>query len=257
METLKTNGIEIAWRRRGRGTPLVLVHGFPLDGTIWDDVVPLLANEFDVIVPDLRGFGRSTTDVGPCTITDMAGDLAALLDHLDLSEAMLAGHSMGGYVALAFAKKHPGRASGLCLVASQAGADTPEGKEGRYRTIEAVTAAGTGALVETMAPKLTADPRLQELLRALMSRQSRAAVTGALGAMAERKDLTGFLSSFADPLVLVHGDADTLIPLARAYDVKAAAPSALVVEVPGAGHMPMLENPAATAAGILKMLAMD
>ncbi|MBM4132036.1 alpha/beta fold hydrolase, partial [bacterium] len=156
----------------------------------------------------------------------------------------------------AFAKKHPGRASGLCLVASQAGADTPETKAGRYQSIEAVTAAGTAALIDTMAPKLTADPRLQESLRALMSRQSPTTVIGALGAMAERKDLTGFLSSFADPLVLVHGDADTLIPLARAYAVKAAAPSALVVEVPGVGHMPMLENPTATAAGILKMLAM-
>lgn len=257
MKTLKTNGIEIAWRRQGRGAPLVLVHGFPLDGSIWDDVVPLLAGEFDVIVPDLRGFGRSTTTGGPCAITDLAGDIAALLDHLDLSEAMLAGHSMGGYVSLAFAKKYPGRASGLCLVASQAGADTPEGRAGRYRTIEAVKAAGTGALVETMVPKLTADPRVQESVRALMSRQSPAAVTGALGAMAERKDLTGFLSSFADPLVLVHGDADTLIPLARAFDVKAAAPAALVVEVPGAGHMPMMENPAATAAGILTLLSMD
>ena len=257
MKTLKVNGMELAWRRHGKGTPLVLVHGFPLDGSIWDEVVPLLTDEFDVIVPDLRGFGRSTTLDAPYTVTDMAGDIAALLAHLGLDEAMLAGHSMGGYVALAFAKKYSGRASGLCLVSSQSGADAPEGKAGRYKTAEAVRDSGTGGLVDTMTPKLTADPRVQQLVHEVMARQSPAAVIGALGAMAERKDLAEFLSSYMDPLVLVHGTDDTLIPLARAYDIKAVAPAALVVEVPGAGHMPMLEDPAATAAGILNLLSME
>lgn len=259
MKTITHNGLELAYRRHGKGrnTPLVLIHGFPLDSSIWDQVVPLLTDAFDVIVPDLRGFGRSTTVETPYTVTEMAGDIAALLDHLELDEAMLAGHSMGGYVALAFARKYPGRVSGLCLVSSQCGADTAEGRAGRYKTIESVRASGTGGLVDAMTPKLTADPKVQGLVRDLMAKQSPAAVVGALGAMAERKDLSEFLGSFMEALVLIHGTDDTLIPLARAFDAKAVAPTAQVVEIAGAAHMPMLEYPAETAAGLHALLNAD
>ncbi len=106
----------------------MLIHGFPLDHTSWNEVATLLENDFDLILPDLRGFGQSTTVETPYTMSDMADDLAGLLDHLGIEKVALAGHSMGGYVALAFAKKYPQRVSGLGLVASQAAADSPERK---------------------------------------------------------------------------------------------------------------------------------
>ena len=115
MKTISVNGINLAYTRRGQGIPLVLIHGFPLDHTSWDEVAPILENKFDVILPDLRGFGQSTTIESPYSMADMADDIARLLDDLGIEKAAIAGHSMGGYVALAFLKKYPQRVIGLGL----------------------------------------------------------------------------------------------------------------------------------------------
>lgn len=84
MKKIIFNGIELAYERRGRGTPLVLIHGYPLDHSIWTEVAKLLENDFDLILPDVRGFGESTTVAEPYTMTNLAGDMAALLDALGL-----------------------------------------------------------------------------------------------------------------------------------------------------------------------------
>jgi len=104
MKKVNVNGFNIAYTRQGQGTPLVLVHGYPLDRTTWNEMLPLLENDFDLIVPDLRGFGESDLVEGPYTISDMASDIAVLLDTLNTEKAILVGHSMGGYVVLAFAR---------------------------------------------------------------------------------------------------------------------------------------------------------
>jgi len=254
MNTVAINGIKLAYTRRGKGTPLVLIHGYPLDHTSWDEVVSLLENKFDVITPDLRGFGQSTTVETPYTISDMAADLAGLLDHLKIEKVALAGHSMGGYVALAFAKKYPQRVSGLGLVSSQAAADSPEGKDRRYQTAADVAQKGVGIVADSMTPKLSANERVQAFVRAVILRQTPSAVIGALQAMAEREDLMSNLSSVKFPVVLIHGNADALIPIERAKEIKAVLPSARLIEVLDAGHMPMMEFPDETAEG-LKFLA--
>src|SRR6187551_333276 len=123
MKTEKLNDVEIAYERRGKGTPLVLIHGYPLDHSIWEKVAGLLENDFDLILPDLRGFGASTTIDTPYTMEAIADDIAALLKNLGVKKAAIAGHSMGGYVALAFAKKYTAQVSGLALVSSQVLAD--------------------------------------------------------------------------------------------------------------------------------------
>jgi len=250
MNTVVVNGIKLAYTRRGKGTPLLLIHGYPLDHTSWDEVASLLENEFDVITPDLRGFGQSTTVETPYTISEMADDLAGLLDHLGIEKIALAGHSMGGYVALAFARKYPQRVSGLGLVSSQAVADSPEGKERRYQTAADVAQKGIGIVAEAMTPKLSADVRVRALVRAVIEKQSRPAVIGALKAMAEREDLMSYLSFVPFPVTLIHGDVDVLIPVERAKEIKAVLPSARFVELQGAGHMPMMEFPNETANGL-------
>ena len=254
METANVNSIQLAYERRGKGTPLVLLHGFPLDHHLWDEVVPLLEDSFDMIVPDLRGFGNSTTIDTPHSMDDYASDIARLLDHLNIQKAAIVGHSMGGYVALAFARLYPERVSGLGLVSSQVLADAPERKEGRYKSAADVSANGIGSVVESMAPKFTNDERLQAHARASMERQQPAAYIGALKAMAERLDSTSLLSSFQFPVVVVHGDADALIPVDRAREVKATLPQAHLVEISGAGHLPMMEAKKKTAEA-LKYLA--
>jgi 3-oxoadipate enol-lactonase len=255
MEKVNINSIQLAYERRGKrgSAPLVLLHGFPLDHHLWDEVVPLLEDAFDVILSDLRGFGDSTTVDSPYGMDDYASDIAGLLDRLGIQKAAIVGHSMGGYVALAFARLYPDRVSGLGLVSSQVLADPPERKEGRYKSAAEVSANGIGSVVEAMKGKFTSDEQLQAYARASMERQQPAAYIGALKAMAERADSTPLLSSFHFPVVVIHGDSDSLIPVDRAREVKAALPHAHLVEIPGAGHMPMMEA-AETTAEALKHL---
>ena len=250
MNTVAINGIKLAYIRRGKGTPLVLIHGYPLDHASWNEVASLLENEFDVIAPDLRGFGQSTTVETPYTILDMADDLAGLLDHLGIDKVALAGHSMGGYVALAFAKKYSQRMSGLGLVSSQAVADSPEGKDRRYQTAADVAQKGVGIVADAMTPKLSGNTRVQTFVRTVIEQQKKSAVIGALKAMAEREDLMPHLSTVTFPVVLIHGNADMLIPIERAKEMKALLPSAQFLELQGAGHMPMMEFAKETAKGL-------
>jgi len=250
MEKTDINGIKIAYERHGKGTPLVLLHGYPLDHHLWDDVVPLFKDTFDLIIPDLRGFGDSTTVATPYSMNDFASDLAGLLDQLGIQKTALAGHSMGGYVALAFAQRYPERMNGLALVSSQVLADPPDRKEGRYKTAAEVAEKGIRGVVETMTPKFTADPHWQAFARESMEQQQPAAYIGALKAMAERVDSTALLSSMQYPLVVIHGAADALIPIERAREVKAARPESTLVEISGAGHMPMCEAPNETVKGL-------
>lgn len=254
MEKVEVNGIRLAYDRRGKGTPLVLLHGYPLDHHLWDAVAPLLEDTFDLILPDLRGFGESSTVDSFYAMEDYAADIGSLLDRLGIQKAAIAGHSMGGYVALAFVRLFPGRVRGLGLISSQAPADSPERIEGRYKSAAEVAEHGIGSVVETMAPKFTVDEKLQAFARASMERQSPAAYIGALKAMAARVDSTQLLSSFLFPVVLVHGTSDQLIPIDRAREVKAALPLAYLVEISGAGHIPMMENKEQTAEA-LKHLA--
>src|SRR5215216_7118858 len=203
MEKIKINDIELAYDRRGTGSPLVLLHGYPLDHHLWDEVAPLLEDTFDLIIPDLRGFGESSTVDSFYAMEDFASDIAALLDHLGIQKAAIAGHSMGGYVALAFARLFPERVSGLGLVSSQVLADAPDRKEGRYKSAAEVADKGIASVVETMTPKFTSDPQLQRFARESMERQQPAAYIGALKAMAERVDSTPLLASLAVPVVVV------------------------------------------------------
>ncbi len=253
VNTVNVNGINVAYVRRGAGKPLVLIHGFPLDHTLWNETASLLVNDFDLILPDLRGFGESATVESPYGMSDMADDLAGLLDHLEIEKTSIAGHSMGGYVALAFAQKFQQRISGLGLVSSQAAADAPEGREKRYQTAQDVGERGVGVVADAMTAKLSADADVQAFVRRMMERQKPSAVIGALKAMAERDDSTPLLSTFELPLVLLHGDADALIPVGRARDIKSILPTARLVELHGAGHLPMIEFPQKTAEA-LKLL---
>ncbi len=235
--------VSLAYERFGRGAPLVLIHGFPLDHSIWDEVTPLLSSTFDLILPDLRGFGESVSSAPAWTMRDLADDLAALLDHLGLESAFLAGHSMGGYVALAFAAAYPQRVRGLALVSSQTAADAPEKRAARHAQVRQIAEDGIGETVAGMTTKLTADTRVQKFVHDLMRKQKPAGYIGSLQAMAERADTMSVLEKNSFPVLLIHGGADGLIPLERAREIQAKVPRARMVELSGAGHMPMMESP--------------
>ena len=250
MQTLTVNGTQIAFERTGTGPStgagLVLIHGFPLDHSTWDALLPYL-DGVDVLMPDLRGFGESAVVDGAYSIEDMANDVIALLDALHIGKAAFVGHSMGGYVALAIARKHKERVAGLGLVSTQALADNAERKAGRYATAEQVGEKGSVVVADAMAPKLSSNPQHIETLHALILRQPAAGVMGALAAMAERPDVTDALPTFQFPVVIVHGLADGLIPVERGREMKSAIAQAVLTEVPNSGHMPMWDAPVETA----------
>jgi pimeloyl-ACP methyl ester carboxylesterase len=253
MVKISLNGISLAFDRRGTGAPLLLVHGFPLDHTTWEPLLPHLEADFEVLMPDLRGFGQSDAPEGAYTIEQIAADLAALLDALKIQKTYLAGHSMGGYVALAFARAYPERVLGLGMVSSQVAADSPEGKAKRYATVGEVAVNGVSA-VAGMSEKLSANPAHVAFFRELILRQRPGGVIGALKAMAERQNASQLFSTFKFPVVLVHGLADALIPPERSREMKALLPQAELTELPGVGHSPSLEAPVETARALCKFL---
>ena len=244
---LRIDGLNIAYARAGAGIPLVLLHGYPLDRSIWDLLLPLLEHDFDLLMPDLRGFGESDVADPGRSLASYAADVLALMQQLGLIKAHVVGHSMGGYVALAFARHYPESTAGIGLVSSQTAADPPERKAGRYASARRILAEGVAPVAETMSAQLTGVPAIQASLRKLILGQRPAGLAFALEAMAERPDSTAVVTSSAKPVVIVHGDADALIAVDRAREIKDALPAAHYVELGGVGHMPMLEDPRAVA----------
>ncbi len=241
-----SQGLRLAFETSGEGEPLVLIHGYPLDRTIWRPLLPHL-DGLQVILPDVRGFGESQVAPPGFSMDDLAEDLAALLDHLRLERVFIGGHSMGGYIALAFARRYPQRVKGLALIASQAAADTPERRLARAETAARIEREGIGFVAEAMSTALTPLESLRPILRDLIRQQSPQALIGALQAMAARADALDLLRESTFPLLLVHGQADALIPIERAREVQAAVPRAYLVELEAVGHMPMMEAPLPTA----------
>ena len=254
MEKVHVNGVQLAYTREGTGKPLVLVHGYPLDHTIWNEVIPLLNNDFDIITPDLRGFGQSNVVESQYKISDMATDIAGLLDQLGVEKTAIAGHSMGGYISLAFARAYQERVTGLGLIASQALADTPERIQGRYEAADEIIKSGVEPVAEAFSLKLTPNQRVQTFVKKLIAEQQPAGLAGALKAMAERDDSSSVLSSLTFSVAIVHGNLDELIPIQRAQEIKAAVPHATLVELLEIGHMPMMEDPQSTARALRNLL---
>jgi pimeloyl-ACP methyl ester carboxylesterase len=230
-----------------------LIHGFPLDHSIWNETAELLKNDFDLILPDLRGLGESAGVDSAYTATDMADDLSALVDSLGVEKIALAGHSMGGYVALAFAVKYPYRVSSLALVCSQLSADTTEKREGRYKTAQQVEEEGVGVVADSMPAKFSSNEKTQNKIRDLILQQNKNGVSGALKVMADREDSKSFFALCDFPVILIHGGADELIPVERAREAKIILPSARLIELAGVGHAPMMDAPEKTA-DALRML---
>lgn len=253
MNKSSVNGLELAYESHGKGMPMVLLHGYPLDHTIWESLLPRLKNDFDLILPDLRGFGELQAAMKKFSMADCAADVAGLLEQLGIQKAAIVGHSMGGYVALAFARTNPGRLLGLGLVSSQALADTPEKKAGRNQEAEDILINGVRKVAEGMSVKLTAKPDLRTRLKELILRQRPEGLAGALRAMAERPDSTALLAEFDFPVAIVHGMEDQLIPIERARELQETVKKGYLVEIKNAGHMPMMETPKATAEALIEL----
>jgi poly(A) polymerase len=238
------------YQRPGNGTPVVLIHGYPLSHIIWQPILPLLEKEARLILPDLRGHGDSQTPEGNFIIDEMAEDIAGLMDFLKIKQAVLIGHSLGGYVALSFARMYPQRLIGLGLVSSRATADNPAQKAAREKMVAGIQAKGMEPVAEVMAGRLVADQKFAPGLRDLILKMDPAGAIGAVRAMAARQDSTIVLAGLKKPGLVIAGAADVLIPLEISQQMMVLSPDILYYEFEGVGHMPMLESPTRTAEAI-------
>jgi pimeloyl-ACP methyl ester carboxylesterase len=249
--TQRVNGTTLSYEERGeagRGPCVVLLHGFPLDSTMWKAQAPALAEAgHRVVAPDLRGFGKSASDA-PFTLESLADDVHTLLASVNALPCVLAGLSMGGYVALAYVKKYAADLRGLVLVDTKAEADTAEGKAGRQKMIDLVRKDGAKAVADQMMPKMLAKdsaarPHLGQSLRSIMEACPPKTIEHALAAMRDRPDRSGELSSIKVPTLVIVGDSDAITPPDVAKSMAEKVPGAQLVTIRGAGHMSPMERP--------------
>ena len=247
----------------GQGPPVILVHGFPLSRAIWAAQVAQLSAHYRLIAPDLRGHGDSEATPGLYSMELLADDILALLEALQINQPIvLGGLSMGGYVAMAFARRYPERLAGLLLTATRAGSDTSAGKDGRRQAIAAVQqASNIQPTVDSMLPKLFApqtyaeDPDLVLEVRSIMEHTSLDGVINAQLGMLARPDSTAMLSNLDVPGLVIHGDHDQIIPLEAAQDMADALPNGSMVVLKGTGHLLNMEKPAEFNKIVLNWLA--
>ena len=237
---------------RGDGPALLLLHGFPLDRTIWKHQLATLAG-WRRIAPDLRGMGASEAPAGVYSMATYADDMARLLDRLRIQRAVVAGLSMGGYIAFELLRRHRDRVAGLILCDTKAEADSAEGKRGRDQSIELVESRGAPALAERMVQMLLGrttqqtQPQLVQEVREMISRSPAPGLVGALRAMKDRADSTDLLGAIDVPTLVVVGQEDEITPPAAARKLKEAIPAAALTTIAGAGHVTPLEAPIAVS----------
>ncbi|MFD7578652.1 alpha/beta fold hydrolase [Kitasatospora sp. NPDC059817] len=253
----------VSVRESGTGTPLVLLHAFPLNASMWSaqlDALPgLTGDEARVLAPDQRGFGGTELGTDEPSLDLVADDLALLLEAAGIERAVVGGLSMGGYVALAFARRHPDRLAGLLLASTRATADTDAVRANRERIAAAVTARGSVQLLldeEVAAGQLGPDSRhLVERVRSLVAAASPAAVAWAQRAMAARPDALDVLAGLRVPTAVVAGAQDGLVAPEEAELMLRARPDAELTVIPGAGHLSALEAPEAFNTAVRDLLA--
>lgn len=230
----------------GQGPVVVLLHAFPLARSMWRPQIDTLRDAYRLIVPDLPGFGDSPLPASS-TIDGYADALADLLDDKDIhSPAIVGGLSMGGYVALAFARRHSHRLAGLVLADTRAEADDATTRANRDKMIAQARSGPASAILESMLPKLLAahaSPELAQTVRELGSAQKPATLAAALAALRDRPDATPGLASIRVPTLVIVGQDDVVTPPELARKLASGIPGAKLATIDKAGHLASLEQP--------------
>ena len=259
--TLRASQLDIHYREAGSGPAMLLLHAFPLDSEMFGNQVRDLSDQHRVIAPDFPGFGGSAVSAG-FTIDGAADLLAEFLDHLGINERVIVGGvSMGGYVALAFARRQPQRLRALVLIDTKAEADDETGRAGRDKSIELVLKEGPSALVNQLLPKLlgpstTANkPEVVEQVRQVATKQKPEAVVAALKALRDRPDAKPGLNHVSVPTLVVVGEHDSITPPTNAMALGDAIPNSRLSVITGAGHLSSMENPAMFTAVVREFLS--
>lgn len=256
------NGIHLNYVERGlpQGYPVIFLHGFPFNHTMWDPQMMALPHEVRAIAFDFRGHGSSDVGDGQYFLEFFVDDLFALMDHLGIASAALCGLSMGGYVALRAAQREPGRVRALVLADTRSEADSNESKVKRAHQSTMVRLRGVEAFADeflkaVLAPEtLAKNLPVAEKVRAMITANSAAGIAGTLLALATRTDTTDSLASIAVPSLILVGQLDALTPPDAARALHSRITGSELHIIPGAAHMSNLENPGSFNASLLSFL---
>lgn len=243
-------------------TPLVLLHAFPLDSSMYDEVRPQLPADWETLTPDLPGFGVEPISKQPPGLDIIADFVVQLMNERSYGQVILGGTSMGGYIAMAFARRHPERLAGLALIDTKASADPEPAAAGRRAMAEQLVAEQTtGPLLDAVFPKLlgstTAQSRTDvvERVRTLVERCDPEAAAWAQRAMAVRPDSFEALSALRVPATVVVGSEDQLVTAEDAERLAITLPDSTLVTIPDVGHLSPIEAPEAVASALTQLRA--
>jgi Predicted hydrolases or acyltransferases (alpha/beta hydrolase superfamily) len=239
---------------------IVFLHAFPLSHAMWEPQFKALSSGYRIVSYDMRGLGESELDDGQFTMESFVDDLILVLDFLKIPRALLCGLSLGGYVALRAVEKFPERVSGLLLCNTRSEADDNAGKLKRAQSIDLLKSQGIAAFADGFVPALLGqstrqkNPDLQNKVLGWINEQSSGGIVAALLAMVSRTDTTESLAKISVPTLVIHGNEDSIIPLAQAKAMQGRIPGSRFAEISGAGHLSNLEQPQAFNLALLDFL---
>jgi 3-oxoadipate enol-lactonase len=244
----KINDLTISYIDEGSGDDvIVLIHGFCGSAAYFEKIIPELSEKYRVIAPSLRGHGKSSAVSEPYLVEDMATDINQLLDELEIKKVAMFGHSLGGYVSLAFAEQFTEKLIGFSLVHSTAFRDSEEAKQNRNKNIELICEYGIEPLIEGLVPKLFAPSHVEmmvdevRLVQEIGMNTSVTGAKGALKAMRDRPDRNRVLRESQVPVLLIAGEDDQIIPKEKVFSEDTPFINRVVMK--DTGHMGMVEDP--------------
>lgn len=233
----------------GSGLPILFVHAFPLNSSMWRAQRRDLNSFFRVLTFDLPGFGRGGDFPDSFSIDDAADMAISLLDDRGIEKAVFCGCSMGGYIALSALRRYPKRLSGLILANTRPGADSNAARENRGKQAQAIRNGELQSFLDEMLGKLlgessvAAAPDVVRCVEDILNHSSPEGVAGMLEAMAQREDATAILRASRLPVCVISGSEDTLIPPSEAELMHESLIDGELNIIPNAGHLSCLERP--------------
>ncbi|MDT5061665.1 MAG: hypothetical protein QOH63_2124 [Acidobacteriota bacterium] len=251
MSIALVRGIEMAYEDVGSGPAVVLLHGYPFNCSMWREQVETLKEHYRLIAPDLRGHGETSATQEPATMDEMAQDVAALLDELEIKRTIMCGLSMGGYVALAFYRRFgQERVRALILADTRSQADTTEARRNREEQAEKILKQGMSSIADDFLKKvltpatLSQHPEITERVRQMVVTTKPQGAAAALRGMAVRQDQTNFLPEVIAPTLIIVGSEDQLMPPVDAEMMHREIRGSRLQIIEGASHLSNLERPA-------------
>lgn len=233
------------YRQLGKGFPIVLIHGFCETHEIWNGFAEELSRNFEVFVIDLPGFGESPLPRSPFSIDDVAKIVMDWVNQTKIENSVLIGHSLGGYVSLAMAKRNPEKFAGIGLFQSTAYPDSEEKKANRKKVIDFVKTHGTGPYIDTFVPGLFYDKKHPAIaiVDSIARKTSKESLLAYVQAMRDRSSSIEFIKEYRNPLLILGGEHDTIIAPESLHEQEKLAPAASIHVLEDTAHMAMYESP--------------